>query len=41
MKLIETLKFDCSECNGAGYIYWTHGEDYDVESCDCQTGKEN
>lgn len=35
MKLIETIKFDCDTCNGAGYLYWSNGEDFDVETCDC------
>lgn len=26
---------DCDLCNGVGTIYWSNGEDYDFENCEC------
>ena len=33
--MIRTIKIDCSECKGEGFIYWGNAEDYDVEPCEC------
>lgn len=35
LTLYKTLKFDCSECRGEGFLYWGNAEDYHVESCEC------
>ena len=35
LTLYKTLKFDCSQCQGEGYLYWGNNEDYDVEPCEC------
>jgi hypothetical protein len=29
------MRFDCNDCNGAGFIFWGNDLDYDVEKCDC------
>lgn len=26
---------NCDLCNGVGVQYWTHGEDYEFETCEC------
>ncbi len=28
---------NCDLCNGTGAQYWQNGEDYDFESCECNT----
>jgi len=25
----------CPNCNGIGNLYWSNGEDYDTEICEC------
>ena len=40
MKLIKTLKFDCSMCYGEGYLYYGGQEDYNIEPCDCNLSDE-
>lgn len=35
LTLIKTLKFDCPECRGEGFVYWGNADDYDVEPCEC------
>lgn len=37
----EIIAIACDECNGAGFVFFTDGENYDVESCDCVTETSN
>lgn len=34
------MRVDCSECNSTGLIFFGNDLDYDVETCDCDFGKE-
>jgi hypothetical protein len=33
-KALETIA-NCKLCSGIGYEGWAHGEDFDIEWCDC------
>ena len=33
---IRTIQ-NCDLCNGKGAHYWSNGEDYDFEDCECNT----
>ncbi len=34
------MTVECSECNSTGLIFFGNDYDYDVETCDCDFGKE-
>jgi hypothetical protein len=34
------MRIDCSECNSTGLIFFGDNNNYDVETCDCDFGKE-
>jgi len=34
------LTIPCEDCNSSGLIFFGEGDDYDVETCDCDFGKE-
>jgi hypothetical protein len=34
------MRIDCSECNSTGLIFFGNENDFDVETCDCDFGKE-
>ncbi len=33
------LSIPCDECNSTGLIFFGNGDDYDVETCNCDFGK--
>ena len=34
------MRIDCSECSSTGLIFFGNGNDFDVESCGCDFGKD-
>ena len=34
------LEIECNECHSSGLIFFGDGNDFDVETCDCDFGKE-
>lgn len=34
------MRIDCDECNSTGLIFFGNDNDFDVETCDCDFGKE-
>ena len=34
------MRIDCSECLSTGLIFFGNENDFDVETCDCDLGKE-
>jgi hypothetical protein len=31
----DIVAIECDECEGAGFVFYGSGEDYDVMQCDC------
>ena len=39
-ELTNILAIDCDECGGAGFLFFSNENNFDVEPCDCVTDEE-